>query len=48
MSSDNEDVRSLVRVLAGQVARCKEPLDAQAVGNCTACRASLVLLTATA
>ena len=33
MSRDNEDVRSLVRALSGQVQRCNEPLDAQEVGN---------------
>jgi hypothetical protein len=33
MSSDNAEVRSLVRALSGQVERCKEPLSAQAVGN---------------
>jgi hypothetical protein len=33
MSSDNAEVRSLLRALSGQVERCREPLDAQAVGN---------------
>ena len=33
MSSDNEDVRLLVRALSGQVQRCSEPLNAQAVSN---------------
>ena len=33
MSSDDADVRSLVRVFAGHVERCREPLDVQAVGN---------------
>ena len=33
MSSDDADVSLLVRALSGQVARCTEPLDAQAAGN---------------
>jgi hypothetical protein len=33
MSSDNAEVRSLLRALSGQVERCREPLNAQAVGN---------------
>ena len=33
MSSDNAEVRSLVRALSGHVERCREPLSAQHVGN---------------
>jgi hypothetical protein len=33
MSSDAAEVRLLVRALSGQVERCRESLDAQAVGN---------------
>ena len=33
MSSDNAEVRSLVRALSGQVERCREPLDPQSAGN---------------
>ena len=33
MSSDDADVRSLVRAMTAQVQRCREPLSSQAVGN---------------